>query len=378
MKRIVPLVVAGTLTALLLAEAFLAIARPQVIRLPRVWQYDSELGWSNQPNAVGRLVSPEFDVEFRINEAGLRGPEVARRKPAGTRRVALLGDSFAQGWGVAEADSLRARLEALLRAQGGGPVEVLSFGVAGYGTDQALLMLRERARSFGPDVVVLVAYGNDLWDNGSPTGNGGGWRHVPRPHFQAESGGLRLLGSPVARSPYWDEPRFPSRGWLMRQGARSARYSHLAALVSRALRTTEAVQIFPAAYYERIYARRPDAAARAAWKLTGLLVGACVSETRAAGARFVLMYASDRSEVDPEERRAPELRLSAGAPGELSADVPNAAFAQMAAAHDIEFVDLRAAMLAAPDAGPYFFEERHWNERGHALAARAVAAILAP
>jgi len=44
------------------------------------------------------------EVEYRINAAGLRGPEADVPKPPGRSRVAVLGDSIAFGYWVAEAD----------------------------------------------------------------------------------------------------------------------------------------------------------------------------------------------------------------------------------------------------------------------------------
>ena len=83
-----------------LCELALSFLHPQLFRRPPVWRYDPELGWSHIPDRVGRLVTPEFDVEMRINSIGLRDREFAETKAAGVRRVALFGDSFVEGWGV--------------------------------------------------------------------------------------------------------------------------------------------------------------------------------------------------------------------------------------------------------------------------------------
>ena len=51
----------------------------------------------------------------------------------------------------------------MLKKQG---VEVLNFGVSGYGTAQSYLLLRQHVQSYGPDLVVLAFYnGNDVADN---------------------------------------------------------------------------------------------------------------------------------------------------------------------------------------------------------------------
>lgn len=104
------------------------------------------------------------EVEYRVNSLGLRGPETPTEKPAGVRRVALLGDSIAFGYWVADEQGLARQLEAMLNDAGGagGRIEVLNFGVPGYNLEQELEALRSKALAFSPDVVVVVFCLNDL------------------------------------------------------------------------------------------------------------------------------------------------------------------------------------------------------------------------
>jgi lysophospholipase L1-like esterase len=106
------------------------------------------------------------ESDYRINALGLRGPETTLEKPAGTRRVAVLGDSIAFGYWVEERDALPRQLELLLneRRGRGGVVEVLDFGVPGYNLDQEIELLRVKALDFRPDVVVVAFCLNDLED----------------------------------------------------------------------------------------------------------------------------------------------------------------------------------------------------------------------
>jgi len=104
------------------------------------------------------------EVDYHINAAGLRGPEVGEVKPPGVRRVAVLGDSIAFGYWVAEEDSFARQLERLLNPgrPAGSRVEVLNFGVPGYNLEQELEVLRARVPAFAPDVVVVALCLNDL------------------------------------------------------------------------------------------------------------------------------------------------------------------------------------------------------------------------
>ena len=94
-------------------------------------------------------MSPEFDVEYRINSRGLRDSETDPSEAQG-KRLVLLGDSFAEGWGVEIGQAVSEQLEERL-STGGVPGEVFNFGVAGYGTDQQLLLFERHRRAYAPE-----------------------------------------------------------------------------------------------------------------------------------------------------------------------------------------------------------------------------------
>ena len=114
-----------------------------------------------RPGGVARA-----EVEYRVNALGLRGPETTLEKPAGVRRVAVLGDSIAFGYWVRDEQGFARQLEGLLsaapRGAGAGRVEVLNFGVPGYNLEQDIEALRARALAFSPDLVVVLFCLNDL------------------------------------------------------------------------------------------------------------------------------------------------------------------------------------------------------------------------
>lgn len=139
-----------------------------------------------QPHKSKRIIYsliPNLDVKFQkvsvqTNSFGIRGPEVTREKPVGTYRVALLGDSFAFGWGVKQEESFASQLQELLQGElsarsdeAGMPtardskierVEVLNFGVPGYSTFQEVAFLRQEAMAFSPDIVSVYFVENDF------------------------------------------------------------------------------------------------------------------------------------------------------------------------------------------------------------------------
>jgi lysophospholipase L1-like esterase len=100
-----------------------------------------------------------FAVEFRFNELGFRDAEWGPR-PAGVRRVIVVGDSFTEGWGVKEADTYPRVLERLLQAAEPGAWEVRNAGRRGADFP-ALRAQFEEALRHQPDLVVYGLVLND-------------------------------------------------------------------------------------------------------------------------------------------------------------------------------------------------------------------------
>jgi hypothetical protein len=108
-------------------------------------------------DAVARR-SP-WAVEFRYNALRFRDVELGP-KPAGVRRVIVIGDSFTEGQGVKEADTYPRRLEALLNAAGQGRWEVRNC--ARRATDfPELYAMFDQVLAYEPDVVIYGMVLND-------------------------------------------------------------------------------------------------------------------------------------------------------------------------------------------------------------------------
>ena len=158
-------VLLSVLFALLIFEAFLRLVG---YTYPVFYQPDEARGYALWPGAEGRY-RREGAAHVRINSDGLRDREHAKQKPANTLRIAVVGDSYAEAFQV---ERERAFWSVLERGLGACPslkgheVEVINFGVSGYGTAQELLTLREKVWAYAPDVVLLaVTTNNDVLDN---------------------------------------------------------------------------------------------------------------------------------------------------------------------------------------------------------------------
>jgi lysophospholipase L1-like esterase len=160
----------------------------------RLAGYETRGRWSATPYervpGIGHVFIPGFRgtmtkgvasggraIAVRINAAGLRGPELPAVKPAGERRLLILGDSFAFGYLLPEADTFPARLQAIVDGRyGRGRVRVLNAGVPGYGIVNERAYLERRGLALGPDLVVVEASPGDIADAAAklPPDEGGG------------------------------------------------------------------------------------------------------------------------------------------------------------------------------------------------------------
>ena len=360
----------GLLCGLLLAEAILALAVPQLHRRPRAWQFDSELGWRHVPGVRGRLVSPEFDVEYRINSRGFRDSETDPSQARG-KRLVLLGDSFAEGWGVEIEQAVSERLEERL-STGGVPGEVFNFGMAGFGTDQQLLLFERHRRAYAPDIVLLLFYGNDLWNNALDRGIGVERGFKPR-FVLGPANSLRLTGVPVRRTRYWDfDAQLPLDQRVLRY---AFEHWHLAALLDKAFS-----QEVPAAQRRDFYLGLYGTGAAAerfekAWRTTARLLLELDTRVRRADARLLLVYVPAIVQIEREDWQAKISRFGLHEE-EYALDKPNRRLAAAAAEHGIPFLDLSPAFLASAVTETLFHRDSHWNAAGHALAADTIAEFL--
>jgi lysophospholipase L1-like esterase len=162
---------AGVVAGLVVAEFVARVldGAPLLPILPPAPYIDNEILYRESPTRRYEL-RPDVDqtvgvvpVHIHINAAGFRDDdEVPLSKPAGTRRIALLGDSFTFAGKVRFEDTLGERLERLL--EGADPSHrfaVLNFGVAGYNTEQESVQLEEQVLAFDPDLVIVAYFLND-------------------------------------------------------------------------------------------------------------------------------------------------------------------------------------------------------------------------
>jgi hypothetical protein len=156
---------ASIIIGLVVVEVGLRILGTQY---PLFYDYDPFMGIKLRPGAKGYWTT-EGRGYISINSDGLRDHEHPISHPANTLRIAVLGDSYAEALQVNEPEAFWAIMGKELQKCDnlrGRKVEVINFGVSGFGTTQELLTLRHRVWKYSPDVVLLAfTTGNDVSDN---------------------------------------------------------------------------------------------------------------------------------------------------------------------------------------------------------------------
>ncbi len=288
------LVIFGVICAGLVAEVGVRVANHF---FPYFYCYDAARGWGLRPNTAG-YYRREGAAYIQINSGGFRGPEVARSKPPGTVRIAVLGDSYTEAIQVPNEDtfaSVAARKLAQCPLLKGRRVEALNFGVDGYGTAQELLTLREKVWAYQPDIVVLAIFlGNDVRNNSvSLEGN------LCRPFYVDRDGKLAPAG------PFEDSNSF--RLWCMarfdyrKSGLLSLVGSAWTILSTRSQRPTAELPVEAAINYD-IYKPPTEQTWRDAWQVTDDLVEETHREAAQHGAVFLTVTLDTSIQVWPDPK----------------------------------------------------------------------------
>lgn len=348
---------------------------------PSFVQMDPDVGYKLRPNAEG-WNRTEGGAYIKMNSEGLRDREHSQVKPPNTFRIAVLGDSMVEARQVPFEKSFVPQLEhdlAACDAFRGKTVEVINFGVSGYGTGQELLMLRKEVWSYSPDLVLLAfTTANDVSDNSSKLSTGD-----PAPYFYIRDGQLAF-----------DDSYLRSRGFIVKNGAawrafiRLSDYFRTIQLLNKAKnswaqmragsRTKRQDTRFDQGLYDQIYREPADANWREAWDVTEKLLQTMRQEVEAKGAKFLVVTLSIGIQVNPHADVREDFIRQVGATDIFYTDKRIQAFAQR---NGIDDVTLAPDMLRYAEAHNIYLHGfsnthmgvGHWNEEGHRVAAEMVS-----
>jgi hypothetical protein len=367
---------------LLLLEVFLRLTGAT----PFFYHLDPEVCAIHIPGLTGRVKKPEYTVDVAFNQAGYRDVERTLAKPAGVRRVALLGDSFMEALQVAFDDTMARRLEQNLRARLHSPgVEVLNFGSAGFGTTCEYLTLQHRALAYHPDLVVLAFYsGNDVYDNHPDLAV-----EPNQPFFLLQPDGSLVLRPMVIRDnpvKRWLRAHSRAYSWLRDSAKRLEHVRRLGielGVLQKAATPDERTEKAASRHVSSIY-RKPTPLIDAAWAATDAMLARMATELRAQGIPLLVAYIPTAEQFDAQAGRDHLAALGGGNLADFDFDAPWRRMKALLESRGIPWVDLREASIRSgiPVSQLYFADDGHWTAAGHRVAADAltepVARLLAP
>ncbi|SRR5579875_1404006 len=290
----IALAIAGVVAALVIAEVALRF----LIVHPDFYIYDRYAGWTLNPGAAG-WQHEEGRAWLAINREGFRGPEITIRKPPSTIRIAVLGDSFTEAQQVDYPSIfcavMQRKLGQCLKPKA---VQVLDFGVDGYGTTQELVTLERRVWQFEPDAIVLAFFSGNDFRNNSVVLEG----DQCRPFFVLHNGDI-VPGGPFIDSAWF---RFQC---MMRF---ESRHSRVIALLSRARvvirdrwrarKSLARAKILgrELGISEAIYQEPTNQAWRDAWEVTERQIALMNREVRSHHVPFLLVTLTNGIQVYPD------------------------------------------------------------------------------
>jgi len=323
-----------------------------VVPAPLPWHWP-QVRFERSASLGFRLVPSQrsytADKPFQINSIGMRGPERPTTRRPDVRRILILGDSIAFGYGVAYENSFAKRLEDLLNgSEHTGSYEVLDSGVPSINTAQEVTYFRENGIELAPDVVILAVCWNDISEKSGVTINRQGFLVQP--------------GATPSRFDRWTET---PGGYEVRNVLKRSRLLYFVLDRLRSLRERFGHSELPqmAAMQTAVLTGRPHRAVDAGWadidRQLGILSALCASH----GIKLLVSILP-----------MPQL---------LSGRYPNAQYPDrvlhMCEKHGIRCLDLHPVFKRQFTGHTSLFipyDGDHPNERGHLLIAQSLYSTL--
>lgn len=309
--------------------------------------------WRYLPDVRLTYRAPEFEMQIRTNDAGLREGPIPPDAD-GVTTVLFIGDSFTFGWGVAEEQrytEVLARLVAQKRP--GTRLRIVNAGHWMYASDQQLVLMKEMIERYRPAVVVQGAYWmhiRTLFNHRLVRAADGTLQAVEDPKIKVSDRGVLKL-----RSDWLEHPPLGSQ---------------FVALVARALlnrdvieRASEWVDYFRPG-------KTPD---EALWALTDDIVGETIRTLQAQGIAYVPFLVPSIVEVTGSNWTAVGWQRPTP-PADVDIGLPARRMASIFARHGTQLIELATPMRERAGSGLYYPQDGHWTVEGHA----AVAEILTP
>jgi hypothetical protein len=356
------------------------------------YHLEREFGYALRPGAEGWNVK-EHENYVRISSQGLRDREHTLQRPANVIRIAVVGDSFAEArevdqgatyWSVMEQE-----LNRILPA-GSPRIEVINFGVDGYGLAQEYMVIKRRIWQYDPQIIILSGTLHSfILRSSRKFGTKSSEGSVP--YYMRRNGGLVLDSISVNQQAAFVSPSHWSEAI-----ADLSNESRVLSLFNAARRklSTEAGD------FERRIGSPPSAATEVsrsdenavlrgpvdpdyseAWAIGEELIRYCHAEAVRHHAEFWLFLLDMAPQVDPDAGRRTAMMRDLGIDDLFIADKSLADFATQ---EEIMHATLAQSMFEFVEENHVVLHgfknllknKGHWNEMGHRVAGRLIAQKL--
>jgi hypothetical protein len=319
------------------------------------------------PGAHGYQKTTEYSAYYAINSLGLRDRELTRQKPAGTRRILVLGDSFTEGNGVQAAETASSVLQEKVDASGlKTRWEVINAGVGSYSPLLEYLYLKTAGLDLQPDVVVLNFDLSDIYDD---------VQYTRLARFDERGDPVAVTADPQA-----PRSRLVASLVRLRDFVRDhfRIYNFLARRIPTLLvkpETSGDIQVDKYAMLRDNYRGHRDAG----WELSYRYLVDIQDTLKAHGIEFLVTVYPYGNQVSPNEWGTGR-RYWGFEAGRVYSTAPQEWITDFCHAHGIEVVnmcdDFRSAARTA--SGLYFDRDGHWRPAGHQIAAAILYRALLP
>ena len=337
------------------------------------WHFHPLLGWTQSPNSSYEYELSGDQVQVEYNSLGFRDAEHELEKPAGTKRVVLIGDSYSEGVEVNVEETFLYRLGTLLNKESSEPWEVINLAMGDFGTTQELLTLKNLGLPYSPDLVIFQIFPlNDICNNSIELFDLCKSSNDPlRPYFIEHDGELVPVRAQPVRSflrGYLASYRLLEQWWLSLSWSPDGvvrEEKRLARLKERGFPPLD-----PLLY---TFVEGPEMIEPVAegWRLTELILSEIVGVTRRREIPLVAMVVPFEARVGS----AWEAFASTLPPPTMSQDYPERRLEPLLRRLGVWPVLMKPVFEQHPDK---FFPTRggHFNPEAHRLTAEAIYATL--
>ncbi len=350
------------------------------------------VGWAGQPHQTLTYVTNQFTTTEVINSAGLPDVEHRYNKPDGVYRILIIGDSFVEAYQVKLEHSFARQLEKMLNnRRGPQPLrfEVIKAGYRSWGTDQESLYYQCEGHKYEPDLVLLGFTVNDVVDNFTPLkAKMVGWpeNEPPKPFFTLENGELQRHNFPFPPPPdevipqnlaeylhkYSVAYRVATKGWQSLQVKLAELNQPANPLEGPIERSDSHYPGHTMRFSLPIYQDSAPPEYGQAWQLTLAMLKAMRDELTRQNTNFAVFSNSQIWSTHPSVQKIMIFSDPLYTHTKFDWDYPDKKIAQFLGEMNVSFLPLDPGFrtyAAQHNDDLLFFNEGHWNETGHQLAA---------